>query len=109
MISDMRLLFIIYVYSTPSAVRSDGRPQSTIVPPKPVRYSCYYYYYIDMIITIMFAFVLLINTLCFLSLSLLSPLKPKINKIKVLSLSEESVVSALQRYLSLYLLNNDDK
>lgn len=84
MISDMRLLFIIYVYSTPRAVRSDGQTKYHRSP-QTVRYSCYYYYYIDMIITIMFAFVLLINTLCFLSLSL-SPLKPKINKIKVLSL-----------------------
>lgn len=63
----MWLLFIIYVYSTPSAVRGNEHYRS----PQTVRCSCYLLT-IDIIITIMFTFVLvyLIHCVSFLSLSL---------------------------------------
>lgn len=64
------LLFIIYVYSTPSAVRGNEHHRS----PQTVRCSCYLLT-IDIIITIMFTFVLvyLIHCVSFLLLSLALP------------------------------------
>lgn len=64
------LLFIIYVYSTPSVVRGNEHYRS----PQTVRCSCYLLT-IDIIITIMFTFVLvyLIHCVSFLLLSLALP------------------------------------